>query len=101
LSALSIFLIYILSIVFFYLYGLRFNPNAAIPYSSGTKTLFLALGIIIFIVASILAILFLAIYFPLLFNNSKVLYTQSDEFKQQVLKYSEADLSKYDKKELK
>jgi hypothetical protein len=41
------------------------------------------------------------IFFPQLFKNSKELYMRTNEYKQQVQKYSEIDLTKFTFRELK
>jgi NhaP-type Na+/H+ or K+/H+ antiporter len=94
-------LLFILSVVFFYLYGLRFDSEKPNPYDSGDVKVFLALGIIIFVIATILAIMILGVYFPLLFKNSQELYSKTKEHKEQVSKYNDEDLTKFNENELK
>jgi hypothetical protein len=62
---------------------------------------FLALGIVLFVISTISAIFIGGIYFPLIFKNSKDLYMQTDEYKEKVKEYSNKDLNKFNKKQLK
>jgi hypothetical protein len=55
---------------------------------------------------SVLFILFIvsflsAIYFPILYKGSKLFYFQTDEYKQNVIKYANTDLKRYSMKEIK
>jgi ABC-type bacteriocin/lantibiotic exporter with double-glycine peptidase domain len=94
-------LLFLSAVVLFYLYGLRFDSQKADPYDNGTNLAYFAAGIVVFIIAVVLAIIIDGIYFPLLYKNSREIYMSSDEYKQQVEKYSEIDLIKFTNRELK
>jgi cytochrome c biogenesis factor len=96
-----IFLVFILAVVLFYLYGLRFDSEKPNPYDNGTNISFLVGGIIVFIFAMILGIVICGIYFPLLYKKSRDIYMETEEYKTQVHKYSEIDLIKFTFRELK
>lgn len=99
----AVFLLFIASVVLFYFYGLRFDPNKPAPYAytDSVNAVFLAFGIILFIIAVVLGVVIGGIFFPQLFKNSKELYMRTNEYKQQVQKYSEIDLTKFTFRELK
>lgn len=99
--SLAILLLFLSAVVLFYLYGLRFDSQKADPYDNGTNLAYFAAGIVVFIIAVVLAIIIDGIYFPLLYKNSREIYMSSDEYKQQVEKYSEIDLIKFTNRELK
>lgn len=92
---------FVSSVILFYYYGLRFDSKKPLPYDNGNKNAFLVSGLALFFLATICTVFIGGLYFPLVFKNSKALYMQTDEYKQQVSKYSEIDLSKKDKKEIK
>ncbi|MDR2369221.1 MAG: hypothetical protein LBD63_01155 [Mycoplasmataceae bacterium] len=96
-----IFLFFIIAVVLFYFYGLRFNAEDPIPYKNGTNIIFLVLGIFLFVIAMILGIIIGGVYFPILYKQSRDKYKETKEYKQQVIKYNAIDLVKFTKRELK
>jgi hypothetical protein len=100
-AMLACFIIFLISVVLFYCWGLRFDPNRPSPYDGGTGSiLFLVFGILLFVLITIITCLLGGVYFPMIYKLSREMYLQTDEYKQQVLKYDNEDLTKYKLKDL-
>lgn len=87
--------------------GLRFYPNGPDKNNPSTDWYVGIKYTWAFIVAMILLIFLLIItflaglYIPILYKQSRIFYFQSDEYKQNVIKYSNMDLKRYPIKEIK
>jgi hypothetical protein len=57
-------------------------------------------GIVLFVLVAIAAGFVGGIYFPMVYKTSKQLYMGTEEYKQQLHKYSNEDLTKYKLKDL-
>ena len=94
----GIFLFFIAAALMFTLGGLRFNPDA--PYTWTDNVGLFAGGIVCFVIGIILMIVF-SIFLAGIFNESRFLYFETDQYKNEKLKYMESDLSNLSKKEIK
>jgi hypothetical protein len=94
-------LLFLAGVVLFYFYGLRFNENSPVPHVDGTEYGFLAGGIVLFLLGMIIGSVVCGMYFPMLYKQTREIYLNSDEYKQQVHKYSDIDLDSFTKRELK
>lgn len=84
--------------------GLRFLPNGTnddTNWYAGINHrwsfIVAIVGLVIFFIITFL----LGLYIPILYKWSKMLYFQTDEYKQKVLKYTDANLGKYSNREIK
>ena len=98
----------ILLVVASYLFtaaGLYFDESAvgppwAINWDNAKSVVPFSIGIVIFIIATVLLIFF-SVYYPGLYKESQNIYLTTKEYKAKKMKYLRADLTKIDKKELK
>jgi uncharacterized membrane protein YciS (DUF1049 family) len=80
---------------------LRFDSEQPAPSVSGSEYGFLAGGIVLFLLGMIIGAVVCGMYFPMLYKQTREIYLNSDEYKQQVHKYSDIDLDSFTKRELK
>jgi hypothetical protein len=92
----------------FSFYGLGVNADETVntsnfyPYFLNKGHIyFLIIGIMLFIIAVVVAILIPGLYYPILYKESRILYMNSNEYTMQVSKYKKEDLSKFKVKDLK
>ncbi|MDR2823023.1 MAG: hypothetical protein LBV37_00590 [Mycoplasmataceae bacterium] len=96
-----IFLFYCISGVFFYLYGLRFNPDSDPNYIVTVKFGWaLYVGLALFILATIVAFI-IGIFIIIMYKESRRLYFQTTEYLKKLAFYQSEKLEKYSLKELK
>lgn len=104
---LIMFLLYCTAGALLFVDGLRFyqdgsgkdTPNT--EWYTGVKYKW-AFVVSIVLLAILFIITFLAgLYVPILYKQSKIFYFESDEYKQNVIKYSNIDLKKYPVKKIK
>ena len=97
----SIFLFFVAAALMFTLGGLKFNPeDPSTPYVWPDNIGLFVGGIICFVIGAILLILF-SVNLAGIFNESRFLYFETDQYKEQKLKYMESDLSNLSKKDIK
>lgn len=95
-----IFLLFIGVAVCWTLAGLKFDENLPNQYSWPTSKVLFAVGIIGFIVAIVLLILF-GYGLATIFNKSRLIYFQSNEYARKRMEYMESDLTNCSRKEIK
>ena len=95
-----IFIFFIGAAISWTIGGLKFDTNIVEQYIWPTnKTLFI-LGLVLFIVGTILLVLF-GFYLAAIFNKSRLIYFKTNEYAKNKLKYMEKNLTKYSIKEIK
>jgi Mn2+/Fe2+ NRAMP family transporter len=105
---LIMFLAYCVCSALLFTAGLRFYPDGDPSVGNNNTNWYVGVkyGWACYTAITLLIILFIitfvmAIYIPILYKRSKQLYSQSEEFKEHVIKYANADLKKYSKTEIK
>ncbi len=95
-----IFLLFVGVAVCWTLAGLKFDENLPEQYLWPTSKVLFAVGIIGFIVAIVLLILF-GYGLATIFNKSRLIYFQSNEYARKRMEYMESDLTNCSRKEIK
>lgn len=100
-----IFLVFCICAIFFAFAGLTFdssNPDQYGPLdlSKSGAIAFLVVGIVLFVINTIVGIYF-GFLLPQIYKESQALYMSTDDYLKLRIKYMQADLSTYTKKEIK
>ncbi len=95
-----IFLFFVGVAICWTLGGLKFDENIPEQYSWPTNKVLFIVGIVGFIVSIALLILF-GCCLVKIFNKSRLIYFQSDEYTKKRMEYMESDLTNYSEKEIK